>query len=220
MQAKAYKGMGMEGTIARWYAKTTRKDLGEFKALARRMAGGLPPDAQVLEVAPGPGYFAIELAKLGKHHVTGLDISKTFVEIARKNAQKEGVQVDFRQGNASQIPFGDKTFDLIVCRAAFKNFSEPVEALKEMKRVLKPGGKAVIIDLGKDTPKETIDSYIDRLDVNPFNKLFMKWTFRAMLLKRAYTKEDFERFIRESGFEASHIDSQPLGYEITLCRQA
>ena len=219
MQAKAYKGMGMEGTVARWYAKTTRKGLGEFKALSRRMADGLPPDAQVLEVAPGPGYFAIELAKLGKHHITGLDISKTFVEIARKNAQKEGVQVDFRQGNASQIPFGDKTFDLIVCRAAFKNFSEPVEALKEMRRVLKPGGKAVIIDLGKDTPKETIDSYIDGLDVNAFNKVFMKWTFRAMLLKRAYTKEDFERFIRESGFEASHIDSQPLGYEITLCRE-
>ncbi|HWF37535.1 MAG TPA: class I SAM-dependent methyltransferase [Candidatus Acidoferrales bacterium] len=185
MQAKAYKGMGMEGTIARWYAKTTRKDLGEFKALARRMAGGLPPDAQVLEVAPGPGYFAIELAKLGKHHITGLDISKTFVEIARKNAQKEGVQVDFQQGNASQIPFGDKTFDLIVCRAAFKNFSEPVEALKEMRRVLKPGGKAVIIDLGRDTPKEAIDSYIDGLDVNLFNKVFMKWTFRSMLLKRA-----------------------------------
>jgi len=218
MQAKAYKGMGMEGTIARWYAKTTRKDLGEFKALARRMAEGLPPEAHVLEVAPGPGYFAIELAKLGKHHITGLDISKTFVEIAHRNAQAEGVQVDFQQGNASRMPFAEKTLDLIVCRAAFKNFSEPVEALREMRRVLKPAGKAVIIDLGKDTPTATINSYIDGLDVNLFNKVFMKWTFRAMLLKRAYTKEDFERFIRESGFEASHIDSQPLGYEITLRR--
>lgn len=219
MQAKAYKGMGMEGTIARWYAKTTRKDLTEFKALARRMAEELPPDARVLEVAPGPGYFSIELAKLGKHHITGLDISKTFVEIARKNAQVEGVQVDFQQGNASQMPFDDKTFDLIVCRAAFKNFTEPVEALKEMRRLLKPGGKAVIIDLGKDTPKTTIDSYINALDVNVFNKIFMKWTFRSMLLKRAYTREDFERFICESGFERNRIDSQPLGYEITLSRE-
>jgi len=220
MQAKAYKGLGMEGSVARWYAKTTRKDLGEFKALARRMAEGLPPVAHVLEVAPGPGYFSIELAKLGKHHITGLDISKTFVEIAHRNAQAEGVQVDFQQGNASRMPFAEKTFDLIVCRAAFKNFTEPVEALREMRRVLKPGGKAVIIDLGKDTPQAAINSYIDGLDVNLFNKVFMKWTFRAMLLKRAYTKEDFERFIRESGFEASHIDSQPLGYEITVCREA
>lgn len=101
MQAKAYKGIGMEGTIARWYAKTTRKDLGEFKALARRMAEGLPEGARVLEVAPGPGYFAIELAKLGKHRVTGVDISKTFVELARNNAAREGVQIDFQQGNAS-----------------------------------------------------------------------------------------------------------------------
>lgn len=219
MHTKAYKGIGMEGTVARWYAKTTRKDLGEFKALARRMAEGLPPGAEVLEVAPGPGYFAIELAKLGKHHVTGLDISKTFVEIAQRNAQKEGVTVQFQQGNASQMPFGDKTFDLIVCRAAFKNFSEPVQALREMHRVLRPGGKAVIIDLGRDTPKERIDSYVDGLRVNFFSALFMKWTFSSMLLKRAYTRADFERLISESGFERSSIDEQPLGYEIGLYRE-
>ncbi len=83
---KAYKGMGMEGFTARWYASLTHKSLDEFKSLARRAAGQIPAGASVLEVAPGPGYFAIELAKLGAYRVTGLDISRTLVEIARANA--------------------------------------------------------------------------------------------------------------------------------------
>ena len=218
MQVKAYKGIGMEGTIARWYAQTTRKDLAEFKTLARRIAEGLPDNAHALEVAPGPGYFAIELAKLGKHHVTGLDISRTFVQIARKNALQEGVQVDFQLGNASRMPFGEASFDLILCRAAFKNFSEPVAALKEMRRVLRPGGIAVIIDLRKDASKRAIDSYIENLDVSTLSALFMKWTFRSMLLKRAYTREDFERFIAESGFQCPRLDETPVGFEITLLK--
>ena len=218
MQAKAYKGMGMEGPIARWYATTTRKDLHEFKELARRMGNGLAEGASVLELAPGPGYFAIELAKLGKRNLTGLDISKTFVEIARQNGAREGVQVDFQQGDAARIPFREASFDLIVCRAAFKNFSEPVKALREMRRVLKPEGRAVIIDLRRDTPKQAIDSYIDHLGVSKLNALFMKFTFRSMLLKRAYTREEFTRFLAESGFSSYQIDDAPLGFEITLLK--
>ena len=65
MQTKAYKGIGMEGQIAKWYATNTRADLEEFRKLARRMAATLALGSNVLEVAPGPGYFSIELAKLG-----------------------------------------------------------------------------------------------------------------------------------------------------------
>src|SRR5271170_3479507 len=118
---KAYKGMGMEGRMAKWYATNTGKALDEFKALARRMASELPAGSSVLEVAPGPGYFAIELAKLGDYRVTGLDISKTFVEIANRNAKQANVDVDFRQGNASDMPLEENSFNFILCRAAFKN---------------------------------------------------------------------------------------------------
>jgi ubiquinone/menaquinone biosynthesis C-methylase UbiE len=170
----------------------------------------------VLEVAPGPGYFAIELAKLGDYRITGLDVSETFVEIAQKKAREAGVEVDFRRGNASKMPFGDDSFDLIVCRAAFKNFSEPVEALREMRRVLRPGGGAVIIDLRKDTPREEIDAYVDKMGVGKLNSAFIKLSFRTMLLKRAYTRQDFERFIAESGFQRFEIGEAPVGFEITL----
>lgn len=218
MQAKAYKGLGMEGLIAKWYAKTTYKDLDEFKALAKRMSESLAEGARVLEVAPGPGYFAIELAKRGQYKISGLDISETFVDIAQRNAREEGVEIDFRHGNASNMPFEDGIFDLIVCRAAFKNFSDPVGALREMRRTLRSGGKAVVIDLRKDTPREEIDAHVNNMHVGALNSAFIKFTFRTMLLKRAYTREDFERFIAESGFEKWGIAEAPVGFEITLVK--
>src|ERR1700722_20575232 len=98
--------------------------MGEFTALARRVAEKLPPRASVLELAPGPGYFAIELAKLGDYRIKGLDISETFVEIARANAADANVEIDYRRGNASAMPFRDGKFDFLLCRAAFKNLSD------------------------------------------------------------------------------------------------
>jgi ubiquinone/menaquinone biosynthesis C-methylase UbiE len=83
---KAYKGLPMEGMIASWYAKTTLKDLKRHKLMAKQLVEKIPANGTVLEIAPGPGYFCIELAKLGDFQITGLDISKSFVEIARKNA--------------------------------------------------------------------------------------------------------------------------------------
>jgi ubiquinone/menaquinone biosynthesis C-methylase UbiE len=215
---KAYKGMGMEGPVAKWYAKITHKDLAEFQALAKQMADGLPQGSRVLEVAPGPGYFAMEMAKFGKYSVTGLDVSKTFVEIARKNAAQAGVTADFRLGNASSMPFGDGSFDVIVCRAAFKNFSEPVKALSEMRRVLSSGGRALIIDLRRDTSQETVDEHVDHMGLGAMSSIMTKLTFRFMLLKRAYTRKEFEQFIAKSGFPPANIGETPLGFKIWLSK--
>jgi ubiquinone/menaquinone biosynthesis C-methylase UbiE len=218
MTAKAYKGIGMEGSIAEWYAKTRRKDLEEVKSLARRISANLPADSKILEIAPGPGYLAIELAKLGHLEITGLDISKTFVEMARKNAASEGVSVEFRQGDAAHTPFADNSFDQLVCCAAFKNFTEPVLALKEMHRLLRPGARAFIIDLAKDAPPETIDAYIKNSGRSPLDAFLTKWTFRLMLLKRAYTRADFERFIAQSGFPTHEIRNSDIALEILLTK--
>jgi ubiquinone/menaquinone biosynthesis C-methylase UbiE len=200
---KGYKGPGMEGFTAKWYAGLTRKSIEDFQALARRVAAELPPGSRVLEVAPGPGYFAIELAKLGASHngadtplhislprgyrITGLDISRTFVDIARRNALEARVAVEFRHGNAAHMPFESSSFDFLLCRAAFKNFSEPLRALQDMYRVLSPGGRALIIDLRKDAPPDSVDRAVDQMHLGAVNSILTKFTFRHMLLKRAYT---------------------------------
>jgi ubiquinone/menaquinone biosynthesis C-methylase UbiE len=82
--------------------------------------------------------------------IIGLDISKDFVEIARRNAKEAGViEVEFRQGNVADIPFPDNKFDFIICTAAFKNFKEPSKALSQMYRV-KLGGTALVIDMNRN----------------------------------------------------------------------
>src|SRR5579872_6540061 len=196
--AKAYKGIGMEGWIARWYASNTRKGIEDFRSLARRVASDLPPGSSVLEVAPGPGYFAIELAKLSNYQITGLDISRSFVEMAQRNAKEAGVQVDFRLGDAAHTPFADESFDFLLCRAAFKNFSEPLQAIREMHRILKKGGRAVIIDLRRDASPSDINQFVDHMGLSWASRIMTKLTFRMMLLKRAYSRADFENFVAQT----------------------
>lgn len=216
--AKPYKGWGMEGAVAKWYAALTKKSLEDFKALARRVAAEIAPGSAVLEVAPGPGYFAIELAKLGDYEITGLDISETLVEIARANSARANVRVDFRRGNASSMPFGDETFDFLLCRAAFKNFSEPQRALEEMCRVLRPGGRALIIDLRRDASVKSINQAVDGMGVGALNGILTKLTFRFMLLKRAYTRSEFEQLISNTRFDDFQIREDLIGLEILLSK--
>jgi len=215
MTDKGYIGMPMEGRIATWYARNTEKS-AEYKETAGRIAAMLPAGSRFLEVAPGPGYLSIALARMGKVEVTGLDISQTFVEIARSKAKQAGVRVDFRQGNASAMPFSDESFDFVYCRAAFKNFSQPVRALAEMYRVLKPGGKALVSDLRRDASTAEIDKHVNTLGMSWLNRIFTKLAFRTMLLKRAYTKPEIEAMLLQAGVPKSKVNPDLIGLEIWL----
>jgi ubiquinone/menaquinone biosynthesis C-methylase UbiE len=213
--AKAYKGVAMEGWIAKWYAANTMKDIPEFQALARRVTADLPSGSAILEVAPGPGYLAVELAKSGTFRVEGLDISQSFVKIARTNAARQGVDVEFRHGNAASMPFDSGIFDRVVCRAAFKNFTEPVRVLTEMHRVLRPGGKAVIADLRRDAPKELIDAHVNGMHLGAINSLFTRWIFRG-LVKSACSMQQLREMVSKSGFRKCDIGAQGIGFEVWL----
>ena len=215
---KGWKGIGMEGMIARWYTRTRRKDLTDFRNQAKVIAQQLRPGARVLEVAPGPGFFAIELAKIGQYEITGLDVSHTFVDIAAQNARDAGVTVDFRVGNASAMPFAEGSFEFVYCSAAFKNFSQPVEALNEMHRVLCPGGRATIVDLCKDTPMDEIAAYVNQSGRNPIDSWLTKWTFRHILLKRAYTKDEIARLAKESRFASCELETDAIGLNVHLSK--
>jgi ubiquinone/menaquinone biosynthesis C-methylase UbiE len=215
---KPHKDRGMEGMVAKWYTNNTGQSLGEFVKLARRIANQLTSGSRVLEVAPGPGYFCIELAKLGAYSITGLDISHTFVEIASKKATQAGVMVDFRQGNASSMPLADNTFDFLLCRAAFKNFGQPIRALQEMCRVLKPGGHGLIIDLRKDASMESINHEVDGMGLGTINKILTKLTFRTMLLKSAYTQEQFRYMLEQANFRRVDIQESGIGFEISTTK--
>jgi ubiquinone/menaquinone biosynthesis C-methylase UbiE len=215
---KAYKGLPMEGPVATWYAKNTARDDRRFRATARAVAERVPAGSRILEVAPGPGYLAIELARRG-YAVTAVDISRSFVRIARKNAADAGVDVTVEQGNASALPLADASFDSVVCMAAFKNFADPVGAMNEMHRVLKPGGRASIYDLRKDASAEDIASEVRGMHLSAWNTFVTRFIFRFGLLKAAYTREQLEQMAASSRFGHCEISVSGIGLEVLLARQ-
>src|ERR1700743_984216 len=182
---KAYRGVVVGGGGAAWDDARRGKARAEKQALAWRVAESLPSSGRVLEVAPGPGYLAIELARLGDYQVSGLDISETLLAIARENAAREGVRVDFRLGDAAAMPFESGIFDFVVCQAAFQNFGSPADALNEIRRVLKVGGTAVIVDLRPDATGEAINEYVRTISGGVFDWLTNQLLFRRLLVRRA-----------------------------------
>ena len=212
------KDSPIEGLTAKWYAANTAEMMNQYEELAQRVASQLPPGSSALEIAPGPGYFSIELARRGPYIVTGIDISRTFVKMAAKRAADLGVKVDFRQGSASELPIQDNSYDFLLCRAAFKNFGEPVRALQEMCRVLKPGGKGLIIDLKGDATREEIGREVDGMRLSWMNKIFTRLALQTTLLKRAYTREQFKQMLAETAFTQVDILESNIGFEITMTK--
>jgi ubiquinone/menaquinone biosynthesis C-methylase UbiE len=219
-QQKGYKGMAMEGIIAHWYAGLRRSgsQIEDWRKQADQLTSSLPDGTDVLEIAPGPGYFAIEMARSGRLHVTGLDISHTFVEIASENARQAGVNVNFQQGNVSNMPFTAESFDLLICQSAFKNFSQPLEAINEMYRILRAGGIAIIQDMWKEVSDTTLRKEVELMRLHPVNAFMTRRTLGS-LRKRAYTKEQFERLARESSFGGGEIGASGIGLEVRLKKQ-
>ena len=215
---KPHGDRGMEGMVAKWYAANTAEVMTEYVALAHRIAGIVPQGSSILEVAPGPGYFCIELARLGSYAITGVDISHTFVKLAAKNATKSGVRVDFTQGSASNMPFPRERFDFLLCRAAFKNFAKPVAALKEMCRVLKPGGRGLIIDLRRDADPGEINRHVDGMGLSTVNRILTKLAFRTMLLKSAYSNKQFEAMLAQTQFSGVEINESGIGLEVWMTK--
>jgi len=209
----------MEGASARRYAKLRGTDpqLQAYRREAAQIAEHLTDGAAILEVAPGPGYFAVELAKLGPYHVTGVDVSATFVAFAQQLAERVGVAVDFRQGDVAAMPFDDGQFDLIVCQAAFKNFSQPLTAINEMHRVLRPGGRAIIQDMSADATGPAIKDEVAGMRVGRLAGL----TTRMILIglrRRAYSAPQFEQLAERSEFGAATVKVDGIGLEVTLLK--
>jgi ubiquinone/menaquinone biosynthesis C-methylase UbiE len=212
---KPYRGAPMEGQIARWYAKQTKNLGSTFASEARAIASLLPVGARILEVAPGPGYLAVELAKVGDFDIVGLDISHSFVRIARDFAARSGVTIEFRQGDAAAMPFGSDEFDFIICRAAFKNFSDPVGAIAEMHRVLRPGGLAVIRDMRGDASDAELDAGVRAMRLGPFASTLNRFIFR-WLRRRAYRSEEVRRMAVETPFGGAEVRENDFGFDIVL----
>jgi len=109
----------------------------------------LTHESHVLDDASGRGTSAFHLAESFGCKVTGVDLSEENVRLATAEASQRGLarQISFQLGDAERLPFGDKTFDAIICECAFCTFPSKPVAAQEFFRVLKPGGQLGLSDL-------------------------------------------------------------------------
>ncbi len=111
-----------------------------------RLLGAPPHVKRALDVACGTGYGAIGLAVAGlADEVHAGDLSTEMVRRTRENAARAEVEVLLAQNDAERLPYATDSFDLVIARGALHHVPDPLAALTEMRRVLAPGGAAIVI---------------------------------------------------------------------------
>ena len=101
---------------------------------------------KVLEVSFGTGYLLTQYAD--RFETYGVDYNEKMVSVASANLEKKGIEAGLQQGNVESLPYDDETFDCIVNTMAFTAYPHATKAMSELQRVLKRGGRLVMIDVG------------------------------------------------------------------------
>jgi demethylmenaquinone methyltransferase/2-methoxy-6-polyprenyl-1,4-benzoquinol methylase len=127
------------GIDRRWRRKAIGKIPVEFK------------NPKIIDVATGTGDFAIEAKKLNPAKITGIDISDKMLETGRRKTAAENLEnlIEFIKCDSMNICFGDNTFDVAMVAFGVRNFQDPVRGLAEMRRVLRDGGFALVLEFSK-----------------------------------------------------------------------
>jgi ubiquinone/menaquinone biosynthesis C-methylase UbiE len=141
------------------YATSPVHRLGPSLAVLVEMAAPEPADV-VLDVATGTGNTALTLAPQVLK-VVGLDVASAMLDQARTRAEAENVRnVEFVSGSAEELPFPEEQFSLVVSRHAPHHFHHLDKFLREVRRVLKPGGRLVVAD--QISPSAQVAEWVDR----------------------------------------------------------
>ncbi|WP_300170763.1 bifunctional demethylmenaquinone methyltransferase/2-methoxy-6-polyprenyl-1,4-benzoquinol methylase UbiE [Duncaniella sp.] len=131
------------------------------------------PHGEILDIATGTGDLAILMARrLNPRRVTGVDLSEGMVEIGRRKVAEQGLEQCVSLGIADclALPFADGSFDSVTCAYGVRNFQDLGAGYREMLRVLRPGGRIVILELS--TPASAL--------VRPFYRLYTRGIIPAV----------------------------------------
>lgn len=106
---------------------------------------------QILDVATGTGDFAVQALALNPEKVTGVDISEGMLSVGRKKIAGRGLneRIELRYGDSEKLPFPENMFDAVIVAFGVRNFETLEKGLAEMYRVVRPGGKVVILEFSK-----------------------------------------------------------------------
>ena len=187
----------------------------------RKTVAAMAPAPHVLDVAIGTADLTIAMLRAGKaEQVTGIDLSDQMMAIGKKkitNHKLPITNVKFVHGNAQSMPFEDSTFDGVTCAFGCRNFNDLDAGLREMYRVLKPGGQVTILEFSYPT------NPLVRACYNIYFTRVLPWIGRLVSRdKTAYTYlnrsvksfcwgEAFAQHLHDAGFSNEHFTPLTFG---------
>lgn len=181
-----------------------------------------PGPGVLLDVGAGTCQLLIRLAHheaLAGWRFVALDFFQDMVDQAREAARQQGVadRIEIVQGDAHALPYDDASADLVISRSTVHHWSDPAQALREIGRVLKPGGVAIIQDVRRDPAPDALAE---------FNRLRAEAGVEPSRLAEKYTVAEVREFVRQAGIEAWSTIVAPesgaagLGFELRIHRPA
>jgi len=145
------------------------------------------PQGRLLEVGCGAGWELVYWASKGLQ-VTGIDLSSAALELAKKNFDYNKLQADLREGNAEELPFDDNTFDIVTSLGVLHQTESTQKAVAEVRRVLKPGGEAVITLYYK---------YSWKILLSKFGRVNFEFSHEDAPITRLYSKKDLRKLFSD-----------------------
>lgn len=163
----------------------------------------------ILDIATGTGDFAIEALKLAPDKVIGVDISAGMLKYGNEKIVKLGLQhkIELILGDSEKLPFDDNTFDAITVSFGVRNFENLEKGLSDMFRVLKPGGKALVLEFSKPQsfPMKQLYNFYFKNILPVLGKMFSKdntaYTYLPESVNAFPDGEDFLKVFENSGFK-------------------
>jgi ubiquinone/menaquinone biosynthesis C-methylase UbiE len=164
---------------------------GWYTKLAGEIAAASPSGA-VLDVGCGPGQLAVRLGRIAPSlDITGVDISPDMIERAQKRATQLGLtdRVRFQEGDSQSLPFPDDHFDTVVSTLSIHHWDDPELGLREIRRVVKPGGHVFIYDMADSILKlmhhgNGLEGYVSALGLRDATIEPVRWPWSLPLFKR------------------------------------
>ena len=194
-------------------------DKGWRKKAIREIASVRPKT--ILDVATGTGDLAITASKINPDSIIGVDISEGMLEVGRKkiNALKLDPVITLQKGDSESLAFSDNYFDAITCAYGVRNFENLTGGLKEMNRVMKPGGKMAILEFShpKNFPVKQLYQLYFRFVLPTLGKLVSKhksaYTYLPESVMAFPEGKKFCAILEECGFK--NAKARPLTLGIT-----
>lgn len=181
----------MDGWVARAYDRGVQAAFREvFPVLARDLLGEVAGARRILDAGCGPGQFTIQAAEaLPQTEVWGIDLAPTMIELARFHAAQSPAasRLRFEVGDVARLPFPDGHFDAVISSGSIKHWPDPVAGLRELHRVLAPGGRAFIAEMNRLAPAEAVAAQRERLRHWFFRRIYPHVFTRALSPNEART---------------------------------